>query len=124
MPVTFDWEDFVILAKKLSEEAENSDIEDAYLRSSISRGYFAVFCLARNHLRDVEGLKIPTKETHKWVKNHFTGTNTKLKIKVQLERLRDDRNKADYNDEVKGLKKMAEKVLIIMNSALEDLERI
>lgn len=128
VPVKYDWHDNHSLAKNLFDESskkEYSPLKNAYLRASISRAYFAAFCLARNYLRDTEHLTIPKKDTHSWVINQFHGSSLqKQKIHEQLKRLRDDRNKADYNDIIRGLERITESVLIGVNVAIHDIDSL
>lgn len=50
--MSFSWKDYYILAGQLKQQAADSPQQEAYLRSAISRAYYASFCLARNYLRD------------------------------------------------------------------------
>lgn len=46
--MSFDWHLYVALASELLETAKTEGMEEAYFRSSISRSYYGVFCIARN----------------------------------------------------------------------------
>ena len=85
----------------------------AKLRSSVSRAYYAAFCKARNHLRDIDGDQIlsvgpPKVNVHTYVRNQLKNSPDKSRKKVgnDLNRLRLRRNKADYNDIVSGLSQL------------------
>ena len=58
--MSFVWSDYLDLAKELLGSAVGSPIEEAKLRSAISRAYYAVFNEARNYLvLNKPGLIIP-----------------------------------------------------------------
>src|SRR4028118_2057249 len=104
----FDWSEYLNLAQDLA--ATNSDSSanrEAKLRSAISRVYYSTFCLARNYLRDIEkDLTLFRKNRdineHQYVAEKFINqrSNNKNMVKIgeNLSRLRELRNKADYED--------------------------
>jgi uncharacterized protein (UPF0332 family) len=105
----FDWSDYLDLAKELAGQTVNQATEEAKLRSSVSSAYYAAFCKARNYLRDIEGRSIPsTGDAHVFVRDEFRYSADRLcrKIGNNLNRLRMDRNKVDYDDSVTGLSSM------------------
>src|SRR4028119_2002178 len=109
----FDWSEYFYLARELAETSE-----EAKLRSAVSRAYYSAFCLARNYLRDIE--QDPTLSrnktydinVHKHVadefihhkSNHKSKSKTMREIGNDLKRLRNMRNKADYEDPMFNLK--------------------
>lgn len=104
--MTFDWLEYLELAQELAGQAVSPANEEAKLRSCVSRAYYAAFCKARNYLRDIEGYSIPsTPEAHTRVRNVFMEGPDRLRkgIGNNLDRLRLDRNKVDYEDFVTGL---------------------
>jgi len=104
--MTFDWSEYLKLAQELAGQAVTPANEEAKLRSSVSRAYYAAFCKARNYLRDIEGHLIPsTPEVHTYVRGEFTNRPDMLcrKIGAHLDRLRIQRNRVDYDDSVTGL---------------------
>lgn len=108
--MSFDWREFLNLAKELCGQQCAPASADAKLRTSISRAYYGAFCHARNYLRDVEGLRVPEgPEAHGFVIDAFTGKSDKAlrRVGTRLDRLRVDRNKVDYEDEVSGLQPMS-----------------
>nr|CBH37085.1 conserved hypothetical protein [uncultured archaeon] len=105
----FDWSDYLDLANELAGEIASQTTEEAKLRSSVSRAYYAAFCKARNYLRDIEGQSIPpTGIAHVIVRDVFkhNADRQRRKIGQNLDRLRIDRNKVDYDDSVTGLASM------------------
>jgi uncharacterized protein (UPF0332 family) len=49
----FDWSDYLDLANELAGDIASQTTEEAKLRSSVSRAYYAAFCKARNYLRSI-----------------------------------------------------------------------
>lgn len=104
--MTFDWSEYLELAQELAGDGAGSPNEEAKLRSSISRAYYAAFCKARNHLRDIDGYQISRHaNVHKHVRDQFKDSSDKSRKKIgtDLDRLRKRRNKADYDDVVNKL---------------------
>lgn len=109
--IVFDWCCYLTLAKDLASD----NTEEARLRSSISRAYYAAFCTARNYLRDVEQKAIPDENVHSYVIAQFYTLgrrNNGKKLAMELRRLRNNRNRADYDDLVGGLSFMCSDTLI------------
>lgn len=104
--MTFDWANYLHLAEELVRSKDKRLSEETYMRTAISRSYYSVFCTARNHARDREGF-IPSRtgDDHGKVISHFRGAGDykRRKIGTDLDRLRIDRGKADYNDDVQNL---------------------
>jgi hypothetical protein len=95
----FDWTLYLDLAKHLlvgQQPKTNNNIDEAYYRSAISRAYYAAYCVARNYLQEDQGLNIPVFDSHKFVLEEFMD---EPKIASTLKSLRDDRNRADYNNQ-------------------------
>lgn len=108
--MSFDWSEYLELAQELAGEGASPTSEEAKLRSSVSRAYYAAFCKARNHLRDIERQTIPKGgKVHAYVRNQFKDSTDRPRKKIgnDLDRLRLRRNKADYDDYVSGLSQMA-----------------
>lgn len=104
--MTFDWSEYLKLAQELAGDGAGSPNEEAKLRSSVSRAYYAAFCKARNHLRDIDGYQISQHvNVHKHVRDQFKDSSNKARKKIgtDLDRLRKRRNKADYDDFVNKL---------------------
>ncbi len=130
----FDWSEYLNLAQELA--ATNSDSSannEAKLRSAISRAYYSTFCLARNYLRDIEkdprlSRKNRDINEHQYVAEEFIYHPTKIKniVKIgeNLSRLRELRNKADYEDTMFNLQNAVKNALMLaqnISSALNEL---
>ena len=98
--MSFDWSQFLRVAEDLAGQGTTPPSQEAKLRSSVSRSYYAAFCTARNHLRDTDGLMIPLDDAHKFVREEFKNSadTSRKQIGADLDRLRIDRNKTDYSD--------------------------
>lgn len=98
--MTFNWSEYLNLARELAGKSTNVSSEEAKLRSAISRAYYAAFIQTRNFLRDRDQITIPREKTHKYVIEQFQNSADEKRRKVgeKLQRLRDFRNQADYND--------------------------
>ena len=89
---------------------------EAHKRSAVSRAYYAMFCTARNELRETIGDYRPPEcgSEHKYVWNsyredrHPRGTR---QIGVLGNRLRRYRNKADYCDIIVDLPDLLESAM-------------
>lgn len=130
----FDWSEYLNLAQELA--ATNSDSSansEAKLRSAISRAYYATFCLARNYLRDIEkdprlSRKNRDINEHQYVAEEFIYHPTKMKNMVRigenLSRLRELRNKADYEDTFYNLQREARTALMLAQNIISALNEL
>ena len=89
--MTFDWVNYIKLSQELVKKKKES-----YLRSSISRAYYGVFCLARNKI----GYNHNTFNVHSRVINSYKEDNNMdyKKIGKNLDELKRARIKSDYID--------------------------
>jgi uncharacterized protein (UPF0332 family) len=103
--MSFNWADFLTLVGALVRDPNSPGPEEASLRSSISRAYYAAFRVARNFGRD-RGEFTPTEtgRDHWLVKHHFmlSSDRTRQKVGLDLDRLYDYRTSADYDDVLVG----------------------
>ncbi|MEG4966273.1 HEPN domain-containing protein [Microcoleus sp. B6-A1] len=130
----FDWSEYLNLAQELA--ATNSDSSanrEAKLRSAISRAYYSTFCLARNYLRDIEKdprlfRKNRDINEHQYVAEEFIYHPTKkknmVKIGENLSRLRELRNKADYEDTMFNFKGEARNALVLAENIISALSNL
>lgn len=103
----FNWSEYLDLAKKLAGMKNVNVSDQAKLRTSISRAYYASYCNVYNYLRDVEKDKSLPKgekvhECHKYVRKKFLDSSEEVRRQIgqNLARLLTDRIKADYRDEI------------------------
>jgi uncharacterized protein (UPF0332 family) len=96
----FDWTLYLQLADAFIK-SQPAGLEEAYLRSAVSRAYYGAFCPARNFLTDKRGISPPAdRSVHEFVINNFKNSASadEQKVGLWLDRLRRERNDADYND--------------------------
>ena len=124
--MSFDWSDYLTLANELAPRPIDRTTAEAKLRSAISRAYYANHCKARNYLRDHEDLATPREYVHRFVIEQFSSSpdRNRRDIGKDLNRLKIDRIKADYDDEFSGLAAKTETVLILAGQVSEKLERL
>lgn len=125
--MSFDWSEYLSLAQELTRQATTSAMPEAGLRSAASRAYYAAFCRARNHLRDKEKhLLPPGGQAHRYVQDQFKQSPDKLRNRIghNLNRLRIDRNKADYDDHVVGLSSMTQGDLVLAEQVITWLDSL
>ncbi|HXF49100.1 MAG TPA: hypothetical protein VNL73_06715 [Verrucomicrobiae bacterium] len=97
--MAFDWALYVKLADELIKYQRTTSYSEAYLRTSISRSYYGVFCIARNFLVTA-GTTIPRANTHKSVREEYLSSSDRPKqiIGKNLGRLWRKRKNADYEN--------------------------
>jgi len=123
--MSFNWELYIQLAEELISYQENTDLQEAYLRSAMSRCYYSIFCIARNHLI-ARNIPISRVDTHKWVRERYqksTGSIEK-KIAKNLRRLWKERKDADYEDEADIDIQRARTALELSKRTLKSLRQI
>ena len=101
--MSFVWEDYLTVAEALVQQRGILAPEDACCRAATSRAYYAAYGAARNHARDVEGLRLAqTGDDHQRVLRHYRRADDPLhqEIGELLFRLRQARAQADYADTV------------------------
>ena len=123
--MSFDWESYIQLADELLSYQQESDLQEAYLRSAMSRCYYGIFCIARNYLI-AKNVPIPRIDTHKFVRDSYqkSSSNVERKIADNLRRLWVARKDADYENEASIDLKRAKTTLNISKSTLTKLRQI
>ena len=124
--MTFNWTEYLALAQQLAGKAKISATQESRLRSAISRGYYAAFIQARNHLRDRDGFAIPRKNTHDYVINQFKNSpeSDRKDVGRILKRLRSNRNRADYDDTVARLPELTKQTLKLAAKVIAKLQSL
>jgi len=102
----FDWNEYLVLARELRLKQS-----EAALRSSISRAYYAAFCTALYRLHP-NGYEAFSRDSHASLWQEYRRQGRAFShIGMRGDRIRKDRQAADYDPEVPGLEKVADKVL-------------
>ncbi len=125
--MSFDWSEYLKLAQDLTGQAVGSASQEAKQRAAISRAYYAAFCKGRNYLRDVDKLLVPSGgRAHQYVREQFKKNTDRFRKRIgyNLDRLRSDRNKADYDDDVTTLEMTASADLALAERIFFILEKL
>lgn len=98
--MSFDWKLYVELSEELIKHQKTPSLQDAYLRSAISRSYYGVFCIARNMLIK-KTVYFSREDSHKEVREHYNNavTRKEKQIGTKLGRLWTERKAADYDED-------------------------
>jgi len=118
--MSFDWTEFLHLAKELAGRGKTAPAQEAKLRSAISRAYYAAYCKARNQLGPIP-IHVQNKHTYVW--NYFQNSRdpTLKEIGKDGRRLRLDRNRADYDNSIANLSSLTLADLILSESIIARL---
>ena len=122
--MSFNWSDFLALAEALFSNPDMPGPDEASLRSVTSRAYYAAFCSARNFARDYENLNLTqTAKDHQLVIRHFQKSQNPIHRKIgrNLRRLRDHRNKADYEDSLARPNALTQSAVTLTRNLLSSL---
>ncbi|HEY9876770.1 MAG TPA: HEPN domain-containing protein [Candidatus Obscuribacterales bacterium] len=125
--MTFDWSQYLSLAKEMAGQATTPANQEAKLRDATSRAYYAAFILARNHLRDKEGHTIPTTgDAHKYVWKQFDLSPDPVwqLVANDLKKLRMYRNQADYVDKFPGLAGITKTAIQLSEEVISNLSSL
>jgi uncharacterized protein (UPF0332 family) len=122
--MSFDWSEYLRVAKELAGLATPPANQEAKLRAAISRAYYAAFVKARNHLRDKQGHAIPkTGDAHRYVWEQFDLSPDPVRQTVaeNLIRLRKYRRQADYVDTFPGLSGITATAITLSEEVISEL---
>jgi len=125
--MSFNWSEYLNLAQELVGQTGTPAGQEARQRSALSRAYYAAFCQARNHLRDKEGHSLPGGgQVHVYVRDQFRNSSDPMRNQIgqNLNRLRIDRNKADYDDSVPRLDTMTVRDMTLAQRVLAMLSKL
>jgi len=124
--MSFNWSEYLALAQQLAGKAQISATQESRLRSAISRAYYSAFIQARNHLRDRMSLSIPRKNTHEYVIKQFQNSSDPIRQQIgeALDRIRYNRNLADYDDTVANLPTITRRSLKLAAQVISALQSL
>jgi len=111
--MSFDWKKYLSLAEELAQNSEES-----YLRSSVSRAYYSVFCIVRN---ETVGKQYKKSDVHNKVIEILKNKEDKnlKKIGWNLDELRKVRNKADYDEDEEIDYDLVSRMILIAKDTLK-----
>lgn len=111
--MSFDWREYLGLARALAGPGGSGYPEEAAKRSAVSRAYYAAFCWTRKHAEDSWGFqRTATAEDHKRLRE-LLRRQGKAPLASHLNRLREWRNACDYDDEVSNLDQLVQSAIKI-----------
>lgn len=127
--MSFNWAEYMSLAEALCGMPVTGPAAgtEARQRAGVSRAYYAGYSLARNRLRDVDGIRIPgTGNPHRFVAERYqNGPDThRIRIGIELGRLRVARNRCDYEDDVSELPGLMHRSLAQAARILTELQQL
>jgi uncharacterized protein (UPF0332 family) len=112
--IGFDWLQYVDVADRLMASGT-----EANYRSAVSRAYYGIFGNFRRHIEN-NGVDFNPSRVHhdliNWLENH-QDTEIQL-IGRELDKLRPERNRCDYDDTVVISKERAEKYVILARAII------
>jgi len=99
--MSFDWDEYLNLAKELAKEAGPIPCDEARARASVSRAYYAVFHNSLSLIEKYGGLPKDQISMHSFVKTWFFDKGRKIRALKEIgelfKNLKDDREHADYH---------------------------
>ncbi len=124
--MTFDWSEYLNVARELTGVTTTPSSQEAKQRSAISHSYYAAFIQARNFLRDHDGLTIPRENAHQYIINQFKNSSNVARSELgqKLQRSRGDRNRADYNDTFPRLMRKSREALNLASFIISQLAKL
>ena len=126
--MSFDWTEYYHVARLLLDRAGSAPNDEAKQRSAISRSYYAVFNLALEYIKAVEGEDtIPdNRDVHYTVRDYFLRRRDKVSQDIgdHLNWMRKERNRADYRGDMRDVEKTANACLSRANLVMQLLGKL
>lgn len=98
--MAFNWKDFLTFAENIKAAPSSLGPEEAALRSAVSRAYYAAFHAALEFGESEKFSSQGSGEDHFGIRRYFQQytpkSDLRRKIALELQRLYDNRRKADY----------------------------
>ncbi len=123
----FDWATYLDLARELAGQSLGPSLEEARLRSAISRADYAAFKTAFNYLCSKHpAARFQREGTHQYVYEKFwySADAGWREVGSLLDRLRRLRNKADYDDQVDDLPSETHRALGYVTNLMVALDKL
>ncbi len=123
----FDWAKYLEFAEYISKNTDKMPDKEACCRASVSRAYYAAFCITHKYIRQT-GADFDGGDAHRQVREYLKkdkGNKIKRKIANQLENLHFDRKKADYDDMLSEPPRvMAAKAIVKAQQIIEEVNSL
>jgi len=103
--MSFDWCEYLELARELNGDNSASAGQEAKQRSAVSRAYYSVLIEARHVVAGRLQQSPPRKNTHAWTINNLRNDPDPKgrAVSRKLRRLKKRRERSDYDDQVNNL---------------------
>jgi uncharacterized protein (UPF0332 family) len=123
--MSFDWSYYLVLAQELFENpTDTAHKREANLRCSISRAYYSTFHHAKHTLDDKWNILVSESvSAHAQIWNFFKQKGER-DIAWKLRYMRNARNKADYDDQIANLDKLAKDILKLAGEVIKELSKL
>jgi len=119
----------------LAEDLAKSNTDEAKLRASISRAYYAAFCNARNYMFNHDGNNFPGNiGEHTYLVQYYKGEadesktddldGTRYSLGKDLDRMRIDRKRVDYWDYVDKIEKLEKMTIEVLKRSKRVISKI
>jgi hypothetical protein len=118
----FSWSDYKKLAELLGSPRDGSLLKEACYRSAISRLYYSVFHASKDFIEHAFGLVLYGDSIHLQTIDHLN-RNGKYLAGSNLDRLRKNRRKSDYECNVVIDDKMLVASLSFADNVIKDLSK-
>jgi hypothetical protein len=125
--MSFDWSEYLDLAQELVGQIAGPASQEARSRTALSRAYYAAFKKAYNYLRGLDSsIVFVRQDIHTYVIEKFLYSPDNLckEIGANLDRLRRERNRADYEDTIPQLDSITMKALKQAAKVITNLARL
>lgn len=120
--MSFDWREYLALARGLAGDSDASYSAEAARRAAISRAYYGAFGFARGVAQVKEGFApAGSADDHRCLREHFQ-RHGRVAIASHLNRLRKWRNDCDYNDHVAALDTLVQRAVQLADEVVRKLE--
>lgn len=110
--MTFNWKDFLTFAENIKAAPDKPGPQEAALRSAVSRAYYAAFQAALEFGVSEKFSPQWSGEDHIAIRKYFQQytpkSDVRRKIALELQRLYDNRRKADYAKSVQNPTSLAD----------------
>lgn len=122
--MSFDWPDYLTLARALGGAADAAPSEEARLRSALSRAYYAAYGSARAVARASGYTPQRFETSHQGLIRYYQGRPERLwkSIGMNLERMQKNRERADYELDFRG--NLASEVSLMIALGATVLEKL
>jgi uncharacterized protein (UPF0332 family) len=125
--MSFDWHEYLDLARELQRSKQMSCADEARLRSAVSRAYYAAYHAARNRL-EREGHKsissLPDCHRYVWKQFKLSIDQQRREIGTKGQRLKQERRNADYESDVGNWSATTIKAILESQRVFDELAKL